>query len=84
VLALYRTGRSVADPKCLRARAIAFIAGGGQGHASDCRKDANDVTSLPPEKTGLAFVYKVFNRLAYALVMKEHEPVTVGDIARNP
>ncbi|MDP2787730.1 MAG: LysM peptidoglycan-binding domain-containing protein [Pseudomonadota bacterium] len=84
VLALFRAGRSVADPKCIRAEKIAFLAGGGRGHAEDCKQDKNDKTALPETRNGLAFVYRVFNKVSYALVMKGIEPVTVGDIARNP
>jgi hypothetical protein len=84
VLALFRAGRSVADPKCIRAEKIAFLAGGGRGHAEDCKKDENDKTALPDTRNGLAFVYRVFNKVAYALVMKTVEPVAVGDSARNP
>jgi len=84
VLALYRPGRSVADPKCLRAEKIAFLAGGGRGHADDCKKDVDDHTRLPETRNGLAFVYRVFNKVAYALVMKSIEPVSTGDTARNP
>lgn len=83
VLALFRAGRSVADPKCLRADKIAFLAG-GRGHAEDCKKNANDLSALPDTRVGLAFVYRVFDKVAYALVMKASEPVTVGDVARNP
>ena len=84
VLALFRPGRTVADPKCIRAEKIAFLAGGGRGHAEDCKKDENDMTALPETRNGLAFVYRVFNKVAYALVMKTAEPVAVGDLARNP
>jgi hypothetical protein len=84
VLALFRAGRSVADPKCIRAEKIAFLAGGGRGHAEDCKQDKNDKAALPETRNGLAFVYRVFNKVAYALVMKGIEPVTVGDAARNP
>jgi hypothetical protein len=84
VLALFRPSRSVADPKCIRAEKIAFLAGGGRGHADDCRKNENDKTELPETRNGLAFVYRVFNKVAYALVMKTIEPVAVGDPARNP
>jgi hypothetical protein len=84
VLALFRAGRSVADPKCLRAEKIAFLAGGGRGYADDCKQDKNDKTTLPETRNGLAFVYRVFNKVSYALVMRGIEPVTVGDIARNP
>jgi hypothetical protein len=84
VLALFRAGRSVADPKCIRAEKIAFLAGGGRGQAEDCKKDENDRAALPDTRVGLAFVYRVFNKVAYALVMKGTEPVTTGDSARNP
>lgn len=84
VLALFKAGRSVADPKCIRAEKIAFLAGGGRGHAEDCRKDENDQAALPESQVGLAFVYRVFDKLSYALVLKGTEPVSAGDVARNP
>lgn len=84
VLALYKTGRSVADPKCIRAGKIGFLAGGSKGYADDCVPDKNDDAHLPETRVGLAFVYRVFDKLAYALVMKSTEPVTAGDLARNP
>ena len=84
VLALFRPSRSMADPKCIRADKIAFLAGGGRGHAEDCKQNGNDKTTLPETRNGLAFVYRVFNKVAYALVMKTIEPVAVGDPARNP
>jgi hypothetical protein len=83
VLALYRAGRSVADPKCLRADKIAFLAG-GEGHANDCTPDKNDHGVLPDTRIGLVFVYRVFNKVAYALVMKSDEQIALGDSARNP
>jgi hypothetical protein len=84
VLALFRSGRSVADPQCIRAEKIAFLAGGSRSQATDCIKNKEDRTALPETRNGLAFVYRVFNKVAYALVMKSVEPVTVGDLARNP
>jgi len=83
VLALFHPGRSVADPKCLGADKIAFLAG-GVGHAEDCRPDKNDHSALPDTRVGLAFVYRVFTRVAYALVMKSDQPISLGDSARNP
>jgi len=83
VLALYKAGRSVADPKCLRAATISFLAGGNAA-ADDCKRNENDKTALPDSKAGIAFVYRLFDRVSYALVMSSSEPLTVGDIARNP
>ena len=84
VLALFKAGRSVADPKCIRAEKIGFLASGGRGQAEECKPDENARDALPDTRVGLAFVYRVFNRVAYALVMKGKEPVTAGDSARNP
>ncbi|MBI5330937.1 MAG: LysM peptidoglycan-binding domain-containing protein [Betaproteobacteria bacterium] len=84
VLALFLAGRSVSDPSCTKAAKLAFLAGGHQGRKTDCDRDADNRAVLPDERVGLAVVYRVFNRLAYALVMKGSQPVTTGDVARNP
>lgn len=39
---------------------------------------------LPEHRYGLAFVFRVFNRVSYALVMDADGPVTVGDSVRAP
>lgn len=41
-------------------------------------------TALPEERYGLAFVFRVFNKVAYALVVESSKSVIVGDGARNP
>lgn len=41
-------------------------------------------TALPEERYGLAFVFRVFNQVAYALVVDASRSVIVGDAARNP
>lgn len=86
VLALFRSGRLTADPKCLRAEKLAFLAGGLKHRETECDKDAeakNDA-ALPDERIGLAFVYRVFDTMAFALVMNSSEPVYPKTIARNP
>jgi hypothetical protein len=60
------------------------MAGGGRGHAEDCVANADDQSTLPDTRVGLAFVYRVFDKLSYALVLKSTEPVSAGDVARNP
>jgi hypothetical protein len=47
----------------------------------DDRRYAEEV---PEERYGLVFVFRVFNRVSYALVMESSRSVLVGDAARNP
>ncbi len=41
-------------------------------------------TPVPEERYALAFVFRVFDRVAYALVVESSKSVIVGDAARNP
>lgn len=42
------------------------------------------VAPLPEEAYGLLLVFRVFNRMSYALVMNAQRPVHILDIVRNP
>ena len=52
-----------------------------QGFDDDHRRVS---TPLPEERYALAVVFRVFDRVAYALVVETSKPVIVGDAARNP
>ena len=39
---------------------------------------------LPDEQIGLAFVFRAFPTISYALIMRGTQPVEVGDRASNP
>ncbi|HLO65166.1 MAG TPA: LysM peptidoglycan-binding domain-containing protein [Azonexus sp.] len=41
-------------------------------------------TPVPEERYGLAFVFRVFDGICYALVVESSKSVIVGDAARNP
>ena len=40
--------------------------------------------NVPDERNGLLFVFRVFDRVAYALVLNTTDPVRIGDYVRNP
>ncbi|MBL8486901.1 MAG: LysM peptidoglycan-binding domain-containing protein [Rhodocyclaceae bacterium] len=40
--------------------------------------------TLPDERYGLLFVFRVFDRVAYGLVLNVSRPVELGDVATNP
>ena len=39
---------------------------------------------LPDEKIGTLFVFRVFEKVSYALIMQSSRPVSVNDIVVNP
>jgi hypothetical protein len=47
-----------------------------------CRPEA--VVKLPDVRTGLALVYRVFDKVSYALVMESSGPIYLLDNVRNP
>src|SRR6266487_762227 len=47
-------------------------------------RDRSPVIQLPPERYGLAFVFRTFDSVSYALVMESSRPVQGGDIEQNP
>jgi nucleoid-associated protein YgaU len=43
-----------------------------------------DLVKLPDERNGLVFIFRVFDRVSYGLVMSAVQPVKLGDIAQKP
>jgi hypothetical protein len=39
---------------------------------------------LPDERNGLVFVFRVFDKMSYAMVMKATRPIYVGDVVQTP
>jgi hypothetical protein len=69
VLALYRLGTTVGEAE-----------GAKYGWVG---KKGSDL-KLPDERYGLAFVFRVFDRVSYALVMQVSRPVNLNDVVQNP
>lgn len=69
VLALYRLGTT---------------AGVAEGAKYGWTNDAGSDLKLPNERYGLAFVFRVFERVSYALVMQASRHVQFNDVVQNP
>jgi hypothetical protein len=57
------------------------------GSVRDITKSKNDPTAninLPDERSGLVFLFRVFDRISYALVMNAENPVSPLDVVRTP
>ncbi|MBB3194528.1 LysM peptidoglycan-binding domain-containing protein [Roseateles terrae] len=50
----------------------------------DTTTATKDLIRLPDERHGTAFVFQVFDRVSYALVLTVQEPVTAGDRITQP
>ena len=46
--------------------------------------DGNKMVKLPNQEYGTLFVFRVFDKIAYGLVMQVNDVVQIGDIARSP
>ena len=68
VLQLYHFGKVVADPE------------GSKGFFGLKRA----TMKLPDEQYGSLFIFRVFGRVSYGLIMQVTAPVEVGDVAKSP
>lgn len=46
--------------------------------------DKSKTIKLPDEQYGSLFIFRIFNRIAYGLIMQVTDTVQVGDVARSP
>ena len=51
---------------------------------TDALSRSDSTVKLPDERNGLVFVFRVFDKVSYALVMSATQPIRAGDIARKP
>ncbi len=47
-------------------------------------QDRKEEFVIPALQTGLVFVFRVFDRISYALVMQADSPIEIGDFIRTP
>src|SRR4029077_19324000 len=73
VLAIDKAGDTVPD-----------LYRGGRQHGSSIDTTFAPKVKLPDERNGTLLVFKVFDRLSYALVVGASNTIEVGDIVRNP
>ncbi|HQR03594.1 MAG: LysM peptidoglycan-binding domain-containing protein [Proteobacteria bacterium] len=58
-------------------------------HLGETVRDRNDsgnleAYTLPDERIGLLYVFRVFDKVSYALVMQSDRQISTGDVVRNP
>jgi hypothetical protein len=63
---------------------LALYARGGSVRDRSKPENANARIDLPNERAGLAFVFRVFDRVSYALIMRVTRPVAPLDVVQTP
>ncbi len=79
VLAIYNSIPPVPDPRPSTEPELAVIFSSPTKYIQPDR-----FLDIPDERLGLMFVFRVFDRVSYALVLNTTDPVEVGDQARKP
>jgi len=47
-------------------------------------RNTGELVKLPDERNGLVFIFRVFEKVSYGLVMSAVQPVKLGDVAKKP
>ncbi|MGH8690739.1 MAG: LysM peptidoglycan-binding domain-containing protein, partial [Burkholderiales bacterium] len=61
-----------------------YNVGGTVRDTTKAKDDPNARIRLPDERAGLAFVFRVFERVSYAIVMQVTKPVSALDVVQTP
>ncbi len=80
VLAIYHPAPVIPDPR-------PYEGGDVLSRLSDVTRAIVPTTkylNVPPERSGLLFVFRVFDRVSYGILLNTAEPVVVGDMVRKP
>jgi hypothetical protein len=78
VLAVYRGVEPIPDPRPNTETPVIYFMDHTRWYVRDKYLD------VPQERTGLMFVFRVFDRVAYAILLNTTDPVQVGDFVRKP
>ncbi len=78
VLAVYRGIEPIPDPRPNTDPPVIFY----MDHTRWFVRDK--YLEVPQERTGLMFVFRVFDQVAYAILLNTTDPVQVGDYVRKP
>jgi hypothetical protein len=63
---------------------LALYSLGGTVRDVTRRRGANDLIKVPDERAGVLFVFRVFERVSYGLIMQISRPVSPLDVVRTP
>jgi hypothetical protein len=74
VLGIFQAGDTVKD----------YYAGGGLASGNTTGWNMTKGIRLPEERTGVAIVFKTYDRMSYALIMEAVSPVRLGDRVHAP
>ena len=80
VMAIYRVVAPVPDPRPSKEPETLVQ----WSDVTRVLRPADRFVNIPDERTGLLFVFRVFDRVSYALVVATTDPVNVGDHVRKP
>ncbi len=80
VLAIYRVVPPLVDPRPTKEQNQIMQFVGDMSKAVQPDRYIN----IPDERSGLLFVFRVFDRVSYAIVLNMIDPIFVGDYVRQP
>jgi hypothetical protein len=80
VLAVYRSFPEVADPRPNKTPDVVEFNFG----TTQFLRPPPTYLRVPDERSGLMFVFRVFDRVSYALIVNSTDPIKVGDFAVKP
>jgi hypothetical protein len=61
-----------------------YAKGGSVRDTTKGKSDKDSTIELPDERAGLVFVFRVFERISYALVMNITRPIGPLDVVQTP